>query len=58
MRTNEDVNDYDFKPFVVTIIDSEQSFHILGRAGTGKSTLTKQIQEKLKEDNKIYITLC
>ena len=54
----EDVNDNDFEPLVETIIESEQSFHILGRAGTGKSTLIKQIQEKLNEEKKIYITLC
>ena len=54
----DDVNDNDFKPLVDTIIDSEQSFHILGRAGTGKSTLIKQIQEKLTKENNIYITLC
>ena len=52
----EDVNDNDFELLVETIIESEQSFHILGRAGTGKSTLIKQIQEKLNEEKKIYIT--
>ena len=54
----EDVKDNNFKPLVDTIVNSGKSFHILGRAGTGKSTLIKSIQERLDEDKKIYITLC
>ena len=54
----KDVNDNDFKPLVNTVIDSDQSFIIIGKAGCGKSTLIKKIQERLKEDNKVYITLC
>ena len=53
----EDVKDNNFKPLVDTIVNSGKSFHILGRAGTGKSTLIKSIQERLDEDKKIYITL-
>ena len=51
----KDVNDNDFKPLVDTIINSDQSFHILGRAGTGKSTLIKTIQAKLTEENKYIL---
>ena len=58
MNEYDDVNDNNFQPLVETILESEQSFHILGRAGTGKSTLIKKIQERLDEDKKIYITLC
>jgi MoxR-like ATPase len=47
----KDVNDNDFKPLVDTIIDLEKSFIIIGRAGCGKSTLIKKIQERLTEDN-------
>ena len=54
----KDVTDNNFKPLVDTIVNSGKSFHILGRAGTGKSTLIKSIQERLDEDKKIYITLC
>ena len=54
----KDVKDNDFKPLVDTIVNSGKSFHILGRAGTGKSTLIKNIQERLDEDKNIYITLC
>ena len=40
------------------IINSNQSIHIDGRAGAGKSTLIKKIQEELsKNRNKKYITL-
>ena len=54
----EDVKDNDFSPLVNTVLDSEKSFNILGRAGTGKSTLIKEIQKKLDENKKNYITLC
>ena len=54
----EDVKDNDFTPLVNTILDSNKSFNILGRAGCGKSTLIKKIQKKLNENNKKYITLC
>jgi len=51
----EDVNDNNFKPLVDTIVNSGKSFHILGRAGTGKSTLIKSIQERLDEDKKYIL---
>ena len=54
----KDVKDNNFKPLVDTIVNYDKSFHILGRAGTGKSTLIKNIQERLDEDKNIYITLC
>ena len=42
-----DVEDNNFKPLMDTILNSKKSFHIDGRAGCGKSTLVKMIQEEL-----------
>ena len=38
----KDVNDNNFKPLVDTLINNNQSFQILGRAGTGKFTYLKR----------------
>ena len=43
----DDVNDNNFDPLVNNIINSNQSIHIDGRAGTGKSTLIKSLQTEL-----------
>ena len=43
-----DVNDNNFEPLVKQILESKQSYHINGRAGTGKSTLIKLLQGKMK----------
>jgi len=43
----EDVSDNNFKSLVEHIINNNISINIDGRAGTGKSTLIKQIQEEM-----------
>ena len=53
----EDVTDNDFKPLVDMIINSKKSFHIDGRAGCGKSTLIKQLQNEFKLKGISYISL-
>ena len=40
-----DVDDNDFTPLVNTIVQSNKSINIDGRAGTGKSTLIRKIQD-------------
>lgn len=52
-----DVKDNDFTPLVNLIIDSKKSINIAGMGGYGKSTLIKQIQKKLTEEGKKFITL-
>ena len=52
-----DVQDNDFTPLVNTILEKEQSFNILGPAGTGKSYLIKQIQEELTNRKQKYYSL-
>ncbi len=47
-----------FEDLIDRVIKSDQSFHISGRAGCGKSTLIKQFQERLTKENKKFITLC
>ena len=37
------------------IVDSNTSYHIDGRAGTGKSYLTNKVIEELKKENKKYL---
>jgi predicted AAA+ superfamily ATPase len=54
----EDVKDNSFEPLIDSIIKSNESYNILGRAGCGKSTLIKQLQERLTKENKKFITLC
>ncbi len=54
----EDVKDNNFEPLIDDILEAEESFSILGRAGCGKSFLIKQIQEKLNDLDKSFITLC
>ena len=53
----EDVKDNNFTPLVNTILQKEQSFNILGPAGSGKSFLIKQLQEELTNQNKKFISL-
>ena len=51
----DDVNDNNFDPLVDHIVNSNQSIHIDGRAGTGKSTLIKSLQTELtKLKKKVY----
>ena len=60
-KNTPDVENNDFKPLVDSIINSEtkkvKSSLIIGRAGTGKSHLIKEIQMKLHTLNIEYITL-
>ena len=49
---HNDVDINDFMPLVNLILSSKKSFHIDGRAGTGKRFLVKLIQKELK-NNKI-----
>ena len=44
-------------PLVNTILDSDKSCNIDGRAGTGKSHLIKMLQEEMKKRNINYETL-
>ena len=53
----EDVDDNDFTPLVNMIVDSKQSFHIDGRAGTGKSTLVLALQAEMTKRNITFKTL-
>ena len=39
------------------ILDSRQSYHVDGRAGTGKSTLIRQLHEEMVKLNISFITL-
>ena len=48
-NTIQDRDDNDFQMLVDQILDSKQSYHIRGRAGTGKSTLIKQLMKTMKE---------
>jgi 5-methylcytosine-specific restriction protein A len=41
-----------------TIIKSNQSYFITGPGGSGKTTLLNLLQDKLKGQNKKYVTLC
>jgi len=52
-----DVDDNNFKPLIKHIIESNNSIHIDGRAGTGKSTLIKGLQQELTKLNKPFIAL-
>jgi hypothetical protein len=53
----EDVKDNDFSPLVKNIMDDNKSIVINGRAGCGKSTLIKKIQESLIQQGIEYMTL-
>ena len=55
--SEEDLEDYDswdevFKSLTETVINSKKSWHIDGPAGTGKTTLLKQIIKLLKDTGK------
>ncbi len=53
----KDVSDNNFKPLVEHIINNNISVNIDGRAGTGKSTFIKQIQEEFDKRQVQYKTL-
>ena len=53
----EDVKDNDFAPLVNNIMDDNKSIVINGRAGCGKSTLIKKLQESLTQRGIEYMTL-
>ena len=46
-QTIQDVSDDNFEPLVTKILDSKQSININGLAGTGKSTLIRQLQTEM-----------
>jgi hypothetical protein len=52
-----DVADNDFTPLVSQILDSNQSWHIDGRAGCGKSTLVNMLQKELRTRGMNYGSL-
>ena len=56
-NTSIDTGDDDFTNYVDQIINNNKSIHIDGRGGTGKSTLIKQLQQRLTEMEKKYISL-
>ena len=53
----EDVKDNDFAPLVNNIMDDNKSIVINGRAGCGKSTLIKKLQESLTQRGIEFMTL-
>ncbi len=53
----EDVKDNDFSPLVKNIMEDHSSIVINDRAGCGKSTLIKKIQESLSQQGIEYMTL-
>ena len=44
----EDVNDNNFIPLVEQVMNSKKSYNIDGRAGTGKSTFIRALQDEMK----------
>ena len=52
-----DVQDNDFKPLVNLILDGKKSIHIDGRAGCGKSTLIKMLQNELNNRGIMFKSL-
>jgi hypothetical protein len=52
-----DVEGNDFEPFVKQILESGKSWHIDGRAGTGKSTLIKKLMEEMDKQEIKYRAL-
>jgi len=56
-KISEDTGSNDFTSYVDKIIESNQSVHIDGRGGTGKSTLLRLLQQKLKEQGKEFISM-
>ena len=48
-KIQKDVADNDFKPLVDNILDSHESCHVDGMAGTSKSTLVRLLREEMKK---------
>ena len=46
-KIHQDVEDNDMAPLVKTILESNKSWNINGRAGTGKSHLVRMLQEEM-----------
>ena len=57
MKIINDVEDNDFSKLVKEILDSIESIHIDGRAGTGKSTLIKMLQAEMEKREISFISL-
>jgi len=56
-ETIEDIKDNDFSQLVKYILDSKKSINIDGRAGVGKSTLIKMLQNEMTKRGIQYISL-
>jgi len=52
-----DVEDNDFTPLVEMVLDGEESCHIDGMAGTGKSTFVMKLKEEIHKRGKTHMTL-
>ncbi len=48
----------DFKPLIDKILNSNQSYFIIGPGGSGKTTLLKQLQAELTNQDEKYICRC
>ena len=57
-KLTNDVEDNDFKPLVDKIMNSNQSYFITGPGGSGKTTLIKDLQRKMNEQELKYMSLC
>jgi ABC-type lipoprotein export system ATPase subunit len=47
----DDVENNDFTPLINLVIDSKESYNILGPTGSGKTTLINNLKSKLTEMN-------
>jgi 5-methylcytosine-specific restriction endonuclease McrA len=57
-RLQNDVDDNNFEPLVNKIMGSKESWFITGPGGSGKTTLIKDLQQKMKEQELKYMSLC
>ena len=56
-RLINDVDDNNFEPLVNKVMDSKQSWFITGPGGSGKTSLIKDLQQKMDEQDLKYISL-
>ena len=56
-KVHQDVEDNDMAPLVKTILESNKSWNINGRAGTGKSHLVRMLQDELDKKEIKYKSL-
>ena len=57
-RLTKDVDANNFEPLVNKIMESYQSLFITGPGGSGKTTLIKELQKKMNEEELKHISLC